>query len=82
MRQMPDGLLLIAKRACPTCALVEPLVPRLAAGDLPLKVYVQDDPGYASGAAEVVDEPKGIGAYCCRVNSAVRRYGGGSGQRW
>lgn len=56
MRQMPDGLLLIAKRACPTCALVEPLAAHLAQADLPLKVYVQDDPGYAQGAAQVIDD--------------------------
>jgi hypothetical protein len=56
MYQLPNGLLLIAKRACPTCALVEPLVAELAGGALPLTVYVQDDAAYGRGAAAVVDD--------------------------
>jgi len=56
MYQLPDGLLLIAKRACPTCALVEPLVGELAGGALPLTVYVQDDSAYGNGAAVVDDQ--------------------------
>jgi hypothetical protein len=56
MYQPPDGLLLIAKRACPTCSLVEPLVGELAGGTLPLTVYVQDGSAYGNGAAAVVDD--------------------------
>ena len=44
-----DGLIVVAKRECPTCTLVEPLLSALAAGDEPLTVYVQDDPVYAAG---------------------------------
>jgi hypothetical protein len=55
MNPLPDGLILVAKRGCPTCALVEPLTAELAAGG-PLTVYVQDDPAYASGLAGVVDD--------------------------
>ena len=50
MTPLPDGLILVAKRACPTCALVEPLAADMA-GRGPLTVYVQDDPGYAAGTA-------------------------------
>ena len=56
MYQKPDGLLLIAKRSCPTCALVEPLLGALAGGAMPLTVYVQDDPAYGQGSAPVVDD--------------------------
>ena len=44
-----DGLIVVAKRECPTCTLVEPLLAALAAGGEPLTVYVQDDPAYAAG---------------------------------
>ena len=55
MTPLPDGLILVAKRACPTCALVEPLAADMA-GRGPLTVYVQDDPGYAAGTAGVIDD--------------------------
>ncbi len=46
---LPDGLIVVAKRECPTCILVEPLLEALAGGGQPLTVYVQDDPAYAAG---------------------------------
>ena len=46
---LPDGLIVVAKRECPTCTLVEPLLHRLAQGAEPLTVVVQDDPAYAAG---------------------------------
>lgn len=49
MHPLPDGLIIIAKRECPTCMLVEPLIRQLAQGATPLTVYVQDDPAYAAG---------------------------------
>ena len=48
-----DGLVIVAKRDCPTCTLVEPLLADLAASGVPLTVYVQDDPAYAAGLAGV-----------------------------
>lgn len=56
MRPLPDGLIVIAKRECPTCMLVEPLLRELAQGAAPLQVYVQDDPGYAEGVPNVVHD--------------------------
>ena len=55
MTPLPDGLILVAKRECPTCALVEPLLAELAGGQ-PLTVYAQDDPGYGNGMAKVIDD--------------------------
>lgn len=46
---LPDGLIVVAKRDCPTCGLVEPLLHELAQGGVPLTVYVQDDAAYAAG---------------------------------
>jgi hypothetical protein len=56
MNALPDGLILIAKRECPTCALVEPLLAELAGGGQPLIVYAQDDPAYGNGMATVIDD--------------------------
>ena len=44
--QLPDGLVIIAKRECATCQMVEPLLARIAQGDTPLTVYTQDDPTF------------------------------------
>ncbi|WP_326509390.1 thioredoxin family protein [Noviherbaspirillum album] len=51
---MPDGLIVIAKRECPTCALVEPLLPALADSGVPLTVYVQDTDDYARDMSNVI----------------------------
>lgn len=57
MKQPPNGLIVVAKRDCPTCSLVEPLLHELAAGASPLTVYVQDDPSFAAGVpGQVFDE--------------------------
>lgn len=54
MHPLPDGLIIIAKRECPTCILVEPLVRELAQGAKPLTVYIQDDPAYAAGVVNAI----------------------------
>jgi hypothetical protein len=43
-----DGLIVVAKRDCPTCELVEPLLQTLADSG-PVQIYSQDDPGFAAG---------------------------------
>ncbi len=53
MSSLPDGLIVVAKRECPTCTLVEPLLRELAQGRSPLTVYVQDDAAYAADVADV-----------------------------
>jgi hypothetical protein len=54
MNPLPDGLIVIAKRDCPTCTLVEPLLHELAQGGPPLTVCVQGDDDYAAGVPGVV----------------------------
>lgn len=54
---LPDGLIVVAKRDCPTCGLVEPLLAQLALAGGALTVLVQDDPAYAAGLpGQVLDE--------------------------
>jgi hypothetical protein len=46
---LPDGLVAIVKRACPTCALVAPVLADLAGRGVTLTVYSQDDPAFPPG---------------------------------
>ncbi|MEO7336394.1 MAG: thioredoxin family protein [Caldimonas sp.] len=54
MNPLPDGLIVVAKRDCPTCLLVEPVLRQLAEGNAPLTVYSQDDASYADGVRGVI----------------------------
>ena len=52
---LPDGLILVCKRDCPTCTLIEPILGNLAA-ERPLTVYTQDDPAFPAGVPRLVDD--------------------------
>ena len=52
---LPDGLVAIVKRDCPTCRLVAPVLAEIADGTVPLTVYSQDDPTFPDGV-KVVDD--------------------------
>jgi hypothetical protein len=52
---LPDGLVAVVKRDCPTCELVAPVLAGLAAGG-GLTVYCQDDPSFPPGVGGVVDD--------------------------
>jgi hypothetical protein len=52
---LPDGLVAIVKRECPTCQLVAPVLADLSDGDIQLTVYSQDDPMFPD-AVKVVDD--------------------------
>jgi len=43
---LPDGLVAVVKRECPTCQLVAPVLRELAAAGVPVLVYSQDDPAF------------------------------------
>jgi hypothetical protein len=51
-----DGLVAFVKRACPACTLIEPLMREVAARLPHFSVVSQDDPGFPSGVARVVDD--------------------------
>src|SRR5690348_10246050 len=50
-----DGFVIVAKRECPTCVLVEPVMRSLDHAG-PLVVFTQDDPGFPEGVSRVVDD--------------------------
>lgn len=52
---LPDGLVAVVKRDCPTCTLVAPVLAELAAGGDRLTVYCQDDPSFPPGVTVVDD---------------------------
>ncbi|MCC5811111.1 MAG: hypothetical protein JJU06_12135 [Ectothiorhodospiraceae bacterium] len=56
MTELPNGLIVIAKRDCPTCMLVEPVLRELSGGALPLTVISQDSADYATGVPGVVHD--------------------------
>jgi hypothetical protein len=55
MTALPDGLIVVAKRDCPTCELVAPVLGELAKAG-PLTVYSQDDPSFPATVPAVEDD--------------------------
>ncbi len=53
---LADGLVVIVRRDCPTCSLLEPLFRDLAGGDTRFTIYTQDDPDFPRGVPGVVDD--------------------------
>ena len=53
---LSDGLVVFAKRGCPTCTLIEALMRQLAQESGAFRVVSQDDPKFPSGVANVVDD--------------------------
>ena len=54
-RPLPEGIVAVVKRDCPTCQLVVPVLTQLRAAGLPLTVYSQDDPAFPQGLPVVDD---------------------------
>jgi len=52
---LPDGLVAVVKRDCPTCTLVEPVLRELQKASGRLTVYTQDDPSFPAGLRAVDD---------------------------
>lgn len=52
--QLPNGLLVVVKRDCPTCQLVEPVIADYAEAGA-VHVYSQDDPRFPEGVPVVDD---------------------------
>jgi hypothetical protein len=52
---LPEGIVAVVKRDCPTCVLVAPVLAELAASGAALTVYTQDDPSFPEGTAPVHD---------------------------
>jgi len=56
MTDPTDGLIVVVKRDCPTCTLIEPVLRQIAGGGEPCTVYTQDDPGFPAGIDGVIDD--------------------------
>ena len=50
-----DGFVIVAKRDCPTCTLIEPVMRSIDRAG-PLTVFTQDDPTFPSGVSRVIDD--------------------------
>ena len=53
---LPDGVIVVLKRDCPTCVLVAPVVSRLVADGVITAVYSQDDPTFPDEVPSVIDD--------------------------
>ena len=53
---LPDGLIAVVKRDCPTCTLVAPVLAELQGRGEALTVWTQDDPSFPEGVTGVVDD--------------------------
>ena len=60
-------LTVFAKRDCPTCELVAPVMGALAARDASFKVYSQDDPGFPEQVKGVEDDRELAAAFKHRI---------------
>ena len=56
MPQISDGLIIVAKRDCPTCVLLEPVYGELAESGETLAIYSQDDPTFPGTVDGVIDD--------------------------
>ena len=52
---MSTSFVVVAKRGCPTCDLVQPVLHEIAASGAALTVYTQDDPAFPAGLDAVDD---------------------------
>jgi hypothetical protein len=53
---LPDGLVAVVKRDCPTCVLVAPVLAELERAGGPLTVFTQDDAGFPAEVSNRVDD--------------------------
>lgn len=54
--ELPDGLVAIVKRDCPTCTLVAPVLAQLRRAGVPLTVYSQDDATFPDELGGALDD--------------------------
>ncbi len=56
---LPDGLVAVVKRDCPTCVLIAPVLDDMSTRGETLTVYTQDDPSFPAltgGAGKLIDD--------------------------
>lgn len=81
---LPDGLIVIVKRACPTCALIEPVLSELSAAGVPVTVVAQDIADFNAGDATQIDDHDLAWSWqldCEIVPTLIRRDNGSETER-
>lgn len=58
--QLPNGLVIVVKRDCATCQMVDPVLAELAATGVALTVYTQDDPSFPPSVSSIHDSDLSI----------------------
>ena len=56
MTSNPISYIVVLKKDCPTCVLVEPVVAQMQASDCNLEIWSQDDPSFPASAPKVSDD--------------------------
>ncbi|MBT4520936.1 MAG: thioredoxin family protein [Halieaceae bacterium] len=56
MAAVDDHYVMVLKRECPTCTLIEPVVTELEEAGFSLQIWTQDDPGFPRSASQVGDD--------------------------
>ena len=74
-----DGLVVFAKRECPTCTLIEPVLQELARADGAFRVVSQDDPAFPGGVPDVIDDRELDRSWLSEIEATptLIRYAGG-----
>jgi hypothetical protein len=67
--RLPEGLVAVVKRDCPTCGLVAPVLGQIAAAGQALTVYTQDDPGFPSAVAARIDDQDLVVSWYHRIET-------------
>ena len=75
---LPDGVIAVVKRDCPTCELVAPVIASLVETGQITAVYSQDDPSFPEGVRVIDDTALGmsLALELDTVPTLVRRVGG------
>jgi hypothetical protein len=53
---LPDGIVVVVKRDCPTCTLVAPVLAQLRDAGIAMTVYSQDDPSFPDELGGALDD--------------------------
>ncbi len=55
-KALSERLIVVAKRDCPTCVMLEGVYGELRAGGTPVAVYTQDDPAFPESVPDPIDD--------------------------
>jgi hypothetical protein len=79
MNKIQNGLLVVSKKDCPTCTMIESLLGFIDHSDIDLTVLTQDDPAFPAGVNQVVDDTSLKQSYLLNIETvptAIRYHDG------